>query len=387
MLMNRSNWESFRMAKNPARLALLCSGLFLSHVFEAWGSQLTNVQTVFVIVMENKDWTAIHGNSDCPYINNTLLSVASHAEQYFSPPGLVKSEPNYLWLEAGTNFGINNDDLPAANHISTAKHLVTLLENAGISWRTYQESYNPGDNPGVDNRPYIAHHNPFVYFDDIANNPGRLAKHVRPYSELAGDLKRNNVARYNFITPNVTNDMHSLALDSNSKEKQGDNWLARELPAILSSPAYTNHGALFLTWDEDSNDNGRPIGMILLSPLAKGHGYSNSIRYSHSSLLRTVQTIFGVGPFLGDAANATDLADLFVTDSLVLSASLKFTNGLPWLTFNGLNADRTNVIQTSSNLLDWLSLSTNLSTVIAFGFADHTATNQRQRFYRALELR
>ena len=131
------------MAKNPARLALLCSGLFLSHVFEAWGSQLTNVQTVFVIVMENKDWTAIHGNSDCPYINNTLLSVASHAEQYFSPPGLVKSEPNYLWLEAGTNFGINNDDLPAANHISTAKHLVTLLENAGISWRTYQESYNP----------------------------------------------------------------------------------------------------------------------------------------------------------------------------------------------------------------------------------------------------
>ena len=156
------------------------------------------------------------------------------------------------------------------------------------------------------------------------------------------------------------------------------------VPAILSSAAFRNNGALFLIWDEDSNG---PIGLILLSPLAKGHGYSNSIHYTHSSLLRTVQTIFGVGPFLGDATNAVDLGDLFVADSLVLSASLEFTNGLPWLRFKGLNADRTNVIQTSSNLLDWLSLSTNLSTAIAFGFADHTATNQRQRFYRALELR
>ena len=33
--------------------------------------------------------------------------------------------------------------------------------------------------------------------------------------------------------------------------------------------------------------------------------------YTHSSTLRTLQEIYGVGPFLGDAAAPTDLADLF----------------------------------------------------------------------------
>jgi len=53
--------------------------------------------------------------------------------------------------------------------------------------------------------------------------------------------------------------------------------------------------------------------MIVLSPLAKGGGYFNSIHYTHSSTLRTFQEIFGLSPFLGDAANATDLGDLFLS--------------------------------------------------------------------------
>jgi hypothetical protein len=52
--------------------------------------------------------------------------------------------------------------------------------------------------------------------------------------------------------------------------------------------------------------------MIVVSPLVKVN-YSNSIHYTHSSTLRTMQEIFGVRPFLRDAANATDLSDLFVT--------------------------------------------------------------------------
>ena len=54
------------------------------------------------------------------------------------------------------------------------------------------------------------------------------------------------------------------------------------------------------------------IGLIALSPDAKV-GYANEIHYTHSSLLRTLQELFGVTPLLGDAANATDLSDLFTT--------------------------------------------------------------------------
>ena len=51
--------------------------------------------------------------------------------------------------------------------------------------------------------------------------------------------------------------------------------------------------------------------MIVLSPFAKGSGYSNTIHYTHGSALRTFEEIFGVTPLLGDAANQTALKDLF----------------------------------------------------------------------------
>src|SRR5438105_2101725 len=77
----------------------------------------------------------------------------------------------------------------------------------------------------------------------------------------------------------------------------------------LNSSAY-QAGALFITWDEAGTGDG-PIGMIVLSPFAKGNGYYNSLYYDHSSTLRSFEEIFGVSPFLGDAANETDLRDLF----------------------------------------------------------------------------
>ena len=82
------------------------------------------------------------------------------------------------------------------------------------------------------------------------------------------------------------------------------------MPAILNSAAYRNDGLLLITWDE-SEGGDFPIGMIAMSPKAKGHGYTNSISYTHSSTLRSLEEIFNVQPFLGDAANATDLSDLF----------------------------------------------------------------------------
>src|SRR5437016_5351263 len=100
----------------------------------------TGNKSVFLIVMENHNWSDIKHNPSAPYINQALLPMASYSEQYFNPPGNHPSEPNYLWLEAGTKFGISNDADPVANHQSTTQHFVTLLNNAHISWKSYQES-------------------------------------------------------------------------------------------------------------------------------------------------------------------------------------------------------------------------------------------------------
>jgi hypothetical protein len=195
-------------------------------------------------------------------------------------------------------------------------HLVTLLKNASISWKSYQESISGKDCPLTNEGLYAPKHNPMVFFDDVTNtndpNSAYCIAHERPYSELATDLQNNTAARYNFITPNLCDDMHDSCAPLYDPIKQGDTWLSQNLPTILNSQAYQKGGIVFITWDEAAVGDG-PIGMIVLSHDAKGGGYSNTISYTHSSTLRTVEEIFGVTPLLGDAAKATDLSNLFKT--------------------------------------------------------------------------
>jgi phosphatidylinositol-3-phosphatase len=279
------------------------------------GGGVGAIQTVFVILMENSNWSDIKGNSSAPYINKTLLPMASHAERFgnITHP----SEPNYIWLEAGDNLGVDNDDDPSSNHQSTTNHLSTLLDHAGVSWKAYAEGIGGTKCPLSGSGKYATKHVPFVFFDDVtdknSSSSAKCIQHIRPYTELAGDLTSGHVAHYNFITPDLCHDMHDLfGCDNFDRAKNGDQWLSREVPKILASDAYKKGGAIFLTWDESDGGNS-PIGMIVISPFAKGGGYSNTISYNHSSTLRTMQEIFGVRPFIRAAANATDLSDLFRT--------------------------------------------------------------------------
>jgi phosphatidylinositol-3-phosphatase len=274
------------------------------------------IKTVFMIVLENNDWSTIKGNPSAPYINTTLLPQASFATRYFNPPGNHPSEPNYLWLEAGTNLGVTTDNPPSANHQQTTAHLVTLLQHAGFSWKAYEEGINGKVCPLVDSYPYVARHNPMIFFDDVTgtNNPNAeyCIVHERPYAELATDLQYDTVANYNFITPDLCDDMHDSCGPTNDAIKQGDSWLAHAVPQIVNSHAYKNGGALFITWDEGENGSDGPLGMLVLSPYAKGKGYTNSLPHTHSSTLKTIQEIFHLTPLLGNTAKATDLRDLFL---------------------------------------------------------------------------
>src|SRR6185437_11771473 len=138
---------------------------------------------------------------------------------------------------------------------------------------------------------YVPRHDPFVFFDDITgtNDPNNAygIAHIRPYAELAGDLTNNSVARYNFITPNLCDDGHDACAPQFDSTGQIDEWLGGEIPKILLSAAYSNNGAIFITWDEGVNPSDGPIGMIALSPhVRNGGGYASNIHYTHSSLVR-----------------------------------------------------------------------------------------------------
>jgi hypothetical protein len=278
------------------------------------GPEPDNGPKVFLMVMENANWSEIKGSPRAPYINH-LLTVGAHAEQYYNPPAIHPSEPNYLWLEAGSNFGVDNDDDPSENSQSTTRHLVTQIEAAGLSWKSYQEDISGTNCPLGETKDYVPRHNPMVFFHDVTDDGDRHSQHcidhVRPYTELAGDLASGAMADYNYLTPDLCHDMHDDCPPTNDGTAQGDAWLSREVPKLMASKAYQDGAVIMITWDEgeDSMQDG-PIGFIALGKDVKA-GYSNTTYYTHSSTLRTMQEIFGLSPFLRAAAKATDLADLF----------------------------------------------------------------------------
>jgi len=204
------------------QIILVVAGLLVS-VTRA--DTLPPIQTVFIILMENYPWSSIKGSTNAPYINDVLLPMGVHCEQYYNPSNYNCSLLGYLWLEAGTAFGISTfdphcDDPPSVNHQSTTNHLVSQLDRAGISWKTYQEGGLSDRMLFTDLGNYAVRHNAFVYFDDVTGTNDQFypygVAHVRPYSELAGDLASNTVARYNFITPDLCHDMHDSCAPTNN---------------------------------------------------------------------------------------------------------------------------------------------------------------------------
>jgi phosphatidylinositol-3-phosphatase len=249
--------------------------------------------TVFTVVMENHSASDIFGNPNAPYINQLVAQgavAAGYHDSYVHP-----SEPNYIWMVAGENFGnLDDDDPNDETVIASRSHLADQIEAAGLSWRSYQESM--GAPCGLSSHgAYAAKHDPFVFFDDINGWDGnvvhatpRCNEHVVDYSQLAADLAAGQLPKYVFITPNLDHDMHDGSI------AQGDAWLSRELPPLLASEAFRNGGVLFLVWDEGGGlfaSDDPP--MIVVSPNVRS-GYRSTVPYDESSFLKTVQEILGV---------------------------------------------------------------------------------------------
>jgi hypothetical protein len=278
---------------------------------------------VFVVAMENEPASAIYGNTSAGYINGQLLPRYAHATAFTDPlPDSIPSEPHYVWMEAGTNqFGdatfTTDSDPSASNSTSSTAHLVSQMRAASpaVSWMSYQEGLNSstGACPVRSSGFYAAKHDPFVFFQDVAGNPPSASsaycgQHHKPFTALAQDLAQNSVAQYNFISPNVCNDMHGGGgCPSGDPIALGDQWLAANLPPIIDY-VRAQGGVIFIVWDEPEGGS-TLIPFIAIGPTVKP-GYAGSVAYTHSSLTRTVEKILGL-PVLPAVAAANDFSDLF----------------------------------------------------------------------------
>ena len=371
--------------KNVLLGAAAAAGLLLAaQTAPAWPFPTQRVGDVFVIAMENHNFTQptnmtsprqILGNPAAPYLNSLVTPGNSNAVQvsyalacYNAGIHDHPSEPNYVWAEAGTDFGAHTDADPRAANGNTfydlSIHFASLLNAAGISWKNYQEDVDLTTSPtnsasgtngpvnpynGTTQYNYAVKHNPMTFFTDTA------LENVYPLAQLFLDLNNGTVGRYNWITPDQYNDAHSSLnggftyhgvhyTGDQSSIAAGDNFLSQVVPQIMASPEYQNNGVIVIWWDESEggDDTNHAIPEIIISPLAKGNAYASSVPVNHSSDIKTWSELFKL-PFVNNpiptnetdvtgigynnVAVVNDLSDLFVTGAIPAPEKVSVNRG------------------------------------------------------------
>jgi hypothetical protein len=250
---------------------------------------------VYVVIMENEESTSIVGSSNAPYINSLIAryGLATNYTAVAHP-----SEPNYIALFSGSTHGVTDD----GRHDLSGKNLADQIEAHGRDWRVYEQNLpatpcftGSSSSGGADGSgTYARKHNPAISFTDISGDPARCSK-IQDFSH-----HDPAAADYELIVPNLCNDMHDCSV------KTGDTFLKGFLPKILDSPAMAG-SALFLTWDEGSSSagGGGVVATVVIGPGVPA-GFRSGTRYTHYSLVRTIEDAWGLG-CLASSCSANDL--------------------------------------------------------------------------------
>ncbi len=238
---------------------------------------------VFVVVLENVGYDAVADSPNAPYINEKLVPRGTLYTQSY---GVAKpSLPNYLALFSGSTYGvtsgncINSDTKP--NGPFNGQNLYTRLVNNGYSITGFMHSLPYAGFTGCRRFPYVARHNPFVFFTNV------------PKSAWVPYTRRSTWPNLAWITPDQLHNMHD-GVDLAEKVGRGDKWLATEMPPILDYCAASN-GLLILTMDEGPRATGNHIFTLLIGkdelPATR-----NGTRIDHYGWLRKITDNFDVAP-------------------------------------------------------------------------------------------
>lgn len=252
----------------------------------------------YVLVLENKSLHSIIGNSQAPYLNGLAkrYALATNYAALAHP-----SEPNYLGLFSGSTHGITDD----GSHNVDGPSIATELDAAGRSWRVVEQNVPAGcftgrsasdgeDGPGT----YARKHNPAISFTAIQGSPAGCANIV-DFSRF-----RAGAADYQFIAPNLCNDMHDCSV------AHGDAFIRDFLGSLLSGPTWGPDDVVFVTFDEAGHgDKQNLVPLIVVSDKVRG-GFQSTTPHTHYSLLRTIEESWGL-PCLGQTCSANDLSEFF----------------------------------------------------------------------------
>jgi YVTN family beta-propeller protein len=264
---------------------------------------------VFVFYFENEDFGAVIGNTKQAPFLNSLLPHSSLLASFFAEEH--PSDGNYLALAAGGTFGIPLDDPLEENPLYTihTPDIGQSIDAAHETWADYlQSAAGPCDD--TVHGYYRNDDLPQLYFADVRERPDYCAAHVLPLERLRADLTiTNTTPSFAWIGADDCSDMEGCGISA------GDSFLSRELGAIMRSPAWrTQRSLAIITFDEDGVDNEHPaqrVATIMLASSGVRKGYVSHVRYTHYSLLRTIEAALGLAPLTANDRWARPVNDVF----------------------------------------------------------------------------
>lgn len=258
----------------------------------------TTLSHVIVVVEENHDlnWTLTDPTFSSLYRHN---AHATHAYATCHP-----SAPNYLALTSAAKLQCGSDGVSSYS----TSNLASDAAAHGLSWQGLFESM-PSACDRSDHYPYIAHHNPWVYYANLRTG---CASHDLPFftsngsSRLKTELAGGTLPALTFVAPNMLHDAHDGSLAAAS------GWLtANVLGPVHNATLYALTTVVLVVFDEG---------------YAKGCGCSESGGYSAGGV-----TVSG-GPIYLVAVSAlspvTQLVSASVTDFNVVT-TLEWLLALP----------------------------------------------------------
>ena len=278
-------------------------------VLTAPTAHVPRYQHVFLFYFENEDFGSVIGNArQAPYLNS-LLPRASLLANFFAEEH--PSDGNYLALAGGSTFGIPLDDPLEENPQYTirAPNLGDLVDAAGESWKAYLQS---ADGPCDDtvHGYYWDDDMPMTYFADVRDRPAYCAAHLVPLQALQHDLAAaTTTPSFAWVSPDDCADMEGCGI------RAGDSFLRTELSEIMASPAWrTQRSLAIITFDEDGYDHQRPaqrVATIMIGSAGVRQGYVSHVRYTHYSLLRTIEAALGLSTLTANDRYAQPVNDVF----------------------------------------------------------------------------
>jgi phospholipase C/PKD repeat protein len=283
-------------------------------------AQVPASNRVIVVLEENHGYAQTIGSSSMPYLNS-LVAKGGLATNYYADAH--PSIGNYFMFTSGQLVSTND----AFSGQITQNNLFRALIAAGKSWKSYAESLPQAGYTGGDAFPYLKHHNPAAYVQDVIGSSAQV-QNIVPFTQFASDLSGGTLPNLSIVIPNAQHDAHDCPVSGQActdadKLAAADNWLKSLVDPLLQTSDFASggNGVVMVVWDEalnsDSANGGGKVGFTIVGPNVKV-GYTSSTFFQHEALLRLISTALGLNSLPGASAAANDSAEFFVGASNVV---------------------------------------------------------------------